>query len=184
MSASNCVLDLMYPAMESVPIEYKNSIFGRRFGVLLFDVNSSLSARYLSNTELLRCYSVSDTSTYSFLDIPTYISQLDDLLPFCTSVNLRAYITSQLVTAAGFADNKLYSASESVDAYQCYQLTSSPSSMDWTSAYNKDASTEVIVHVYQLHQSLLGILIFSSKSNHNFTNILKRVVSGCCTTNS
>ena len=119
MSLSNCVLDPMYPAMELVPIEYNNNIFGRRFGVLLFDVNSSVSARCLANTKLVRCYSVPDTSTYSFLDNPVYISQLDDLLPFCTPVNPRASVTSQSVTATDFADDTLYSVSESVDSYQC-----------------------------------------------------------------
>ena len=69
---------------------------------------------------------------------------MDDLLSLCTPVNLRASIISQLVTAAGFANDTLYSTSKSVDSYQCYQLTLSPSNIDWINAYNKDASNKVI----------------------------------------
>ena len=69
---------------------------------------------------------------------------LDNLLPFSNPSNLRMSITSQLVDIVGFPDDILYSASESVDSYQCYQLTASPTSMDWTSAYNKDNDTRII----------------------------------------
>ena len=144
MSASNCVLDPMYPAMEPVPLEYSNSIFGRRFGVLMFDSETSMSARCLANSELLLCYSVPYNCTPSFIDNPVYTTMLDTLVPFCIPINLRTSITSQLVDITGFADDQRYSASESVDSYQCYQLTAAPTSLDWTSAYHKDSNTSVI----------------------------------------
>ena len=144
MSASNCVLDSIYPAMEPVPSEYSNNIFGRRFGVLIFDKETSMSARYLTNTELLLCYSIPHNCTQSCVDIPVYTSKLDYLLPFCIPVNLRASVTSQLIDLTGFADDIHYSTSESAESYQCYQMSASPTSMDWTSAYNKDSNKKVI----------------------------------------
>ena len=75
---------------------------------LLFDnEKSTWSARCLSNIEILRCYSVSNISTHLFLNNSVYTSQLDDLLPSCTPINLRASITSQLIDIIGCTDDIL-----------------------------------------------------------------------------
>ena len=74
---------------------------------------------------------------------------LDDLLPSCTAVDLRASISSQLVAMVGFHEDTIYGASESADSYQCYQVTASPSNMDWVEAYKKDTNTKVIFLIFQ-----------------------------------
>ena len=53
-STSNLVLDTELPAMEPALQEYNNVIFGRRFGVLIPNEQTSC-ARKLSNIELFWC---------------------------------------------------------------------------------------------------------------------------------
>ena len=52
MNASNIFIDSHYPAMEPSPLEYQNTLFGRRFGALVNNDNN-YGARYLTNLEVL-----------------------------------------------------------------------------------------------------------------------------------
>ena len=144
MSACNCILNPMHPAMEPVPLEYKNGIFGRRFGVLILESEEPVSARCLTNSELLACYSLPLHSVESFLDNSEYTNTLDNLLPCSIPIKLRASITSQLINLAGFTEDITYGASEVADSFQCYQMSASPTTVDWTNAYIQDNSTRMI----------------------------------------
>ena len=54
---------------------------------------------------------------------------MDGLLPSCIPVNLRASITLQLLNVTGLGDGILFDASDSVESYQCYQITASPTNL-------------------------------------------------------
>ena len=56
-SSTNLILDAKFPTMEPTTHDHENTIFGRRFGVLVND-NSTSRARKLTTSELLRCYSI------------------------------------------------------------------------------------------------------------------------------
>ena len=48
MSSSNSMLNPYYPAMEPSPVEHHNTLFGRKFGILI-DTVTSYGARCISN---------------------------------------------------------------------------------------------------------------------------------------
>ena len=79
MFSSNCILDPDYPAMESSPKEYGNSLFGRWFGISV-QSPSGYEARCLLNTELLRCYVGPNDTILNNTDTLFYQDWLDDNL--------------------------------------------------------------------------------------------------------
>ena len=85
-----------------------------------------ISARCLSNTELLRCYLVPDNLIPENIASTHYTNWLDGTMQFGLQCHLRSTVLSQLVELAGFADEMLYDESESSDTYQYYAMTASP----------------------------------------------------------
>ena len=102
--------------MEPSPPECDNSLFLRQFGVLVEHI-SKFVARKLSNPELLRCYSIPEDAIRPQLDEEQYATHLDDTLQCCIPYNMRMSVTNAIVDFAGFTDNIIFSASESLDMY-------------------------------------------------------------------
>ena len=143
-SSPNFILDAQLTAMESAPHEHINSIFGRQFGVLINDEISSC-ARRLSNTKLMRCYSISDNCINGDFDNENYTIILDDNIHYCVPFKMRASIIDSLLAYVGFADDIAFNASESSDNFKFYHMSTLPASLDWTAAYKNDSSMKVIL---------------------------------------
>ena len=147
-SASNYILDPGYPGLEPAPAAYSNNIFGRRFGVPVDNVDG-FTTRHLENTELLHCYSIPTHQFHnSSLDNECYTEWLDDVIHYCIPIELFASVTSNLITIAGFEDDLVYGKSEHSDTHQCYQITASPTTIDWTDAYSADSSTAIMLEQF------------------------------------
>ena len=129
MHSPNVILDPLYPAMEPSPLDHHNTLFGRRFGVLVTTYNS-YDARYISNFEQLRCYSIPKDCIMDNIDTVCYATWLDDNLPFSIPVQMKHSITSNLILRANFAYDDIYNDSETADNFQCYHTTASPANTD------------------------------------------------------
>ena len=101
MNSSNCILDPSYPEMELSPLEYINSIFGRRFGVTSVD-ETPPTAHILSNCELIQYYLIPHKDILISLDNSSYTTWLDNNLPFSIPVKLRTTVTLNLLDYIGF----------------------------------------------------------------------------------
>ena len=115
-SSSQYVIDLQYAAMDPSPLECDISLFGRWFGVLV-EHYSKFAARKLSYSELLRYYSIPEDAIRPQLNEEQYTTHLDDTLRYCIPYNMRMSVTNAIVDFAGFTDNIIFSASESLDMY-------------------------------------------------------------------
>ena len=146
-STSNSALDPGFPAMEPAPAEYNNDLFGRRFGVSVH-TNKVFTAWQLSNIELLRCYSIPAVFFVLPFNFICMTDWLDDMLPFSVPFGLYSTILSQLPEAAGFVDDVVYGNSEHTNTCQCYHVSASPTSLDWTHAYKEDPSTVVMLRAF------------------------------------
>ena len=109
-SSPNPILDAQFLDMEPVSHDHKNSIFGRRFRVLITD-ETSFCARPLSNTELLRCYSLFSEHMDEDFDNDNYTTLFDDNIHYCVHRKMRASITDNLLVHVGFTDDIVFSAS-------------------------------------------------------------------------
>lgn len=143
-AAYNLILDPQFLAMEPSPRENSNRIFNRRFGVLL-SKNNITCARKLSNLELLKCYSIPDYILSKRYNDDTYTPLFDDNIHYCTPFQFRSSITDQLLDHVRFSDDIMFGSSVTVDKFQCYITTLSPTTSDWTTAYNKDNDTKLII---------------------------------------
>ena len=140
MNSSNCIFDPAYLAMEPSPLDNTNSIFGRWFGVASVD-KTHLAVCRLSNCELIQSYSILHEDISTSLDNSNYTKWLDNKLPFSIPVKLRTTVILNLLDYTGFLDDFVYAESETVDNFQCYHMTTSPTTMDWKKTYSKDKST-------------------------------------------
>ena len=95
--------------------------------------------------ELLSCYSIHTTHIKGFINDDKYTKLCDDNMHYCIPINMIASVTDSLIDHVGFTDDITFSASESSDNFQCYHMSKSPTALDWTSAYGKDANTAIIL---------------------------------------
>ena len=58
---------------------------------------------------------------------------------------MRDSITDSILEHFRFADDIELSSSDSSDNFQCYHMTKSPTTLDYTAAYRKDTSTNIIL---------------------------------------
>ena len=71
------MLNPQHATMEPSPPECDNSLFSRRFGVLI-EYDTKFAARKLSNSKLLRCYSIPEDIINQQLDEEKCTAHLDD----------------------------------------------------------------------------------------------------------
>ena len=147
MNSSNCFLDPPYPAMEPSPLENINSIFGRRVGIASVD-KTPLTDSMLSDCGLIQCYSIPHEDISTSLDNSNYTNWLNNNIPFSISVKLRTTVILNLLNYAGCLDDFVYAESETVDNCQFYHMTASPTTMDWTEAYAKNKSAQIIMPMF------------------------------------
>ena len=147
-AAPNYVLDPSYPAMEPSSSEYSNALFGRRFGVPC-NTTAVFTARRLSDSELLRCYSIPMLSDNTVFDSNSSLgSCLDDNLRYVAPISSASILISYLIDAVGFTTDIVYGG-DNADAHQFYTISASPTAMDWKSAYMNDASTRIMLPMLQ-----------------------------------
>ena len=87
---------------------------------------------------------------------------------FNVPVGMKGSIASKLILCANLEYNDMCNKCETADTLQCYQTSSSPTNMDWTSAYQDNKSTS----------SILSILT-ADKQPIWTPSMLKPVASGC-----
>lgn len=143
-ASSNYILDTQFSAMEPSCREYDNSILGRRFGIP-FHNDSGTHSRQVENVELLRCYSIPPALLQETLNSSFYTTLFDDYIHYCTPHHLRNLVTRALLDHVGFSDDIAYGNSECSDNFQCYYIGHTPTALDWTKAYDKDNSTNLII---------------------------------------
>ena len=140
------MLNPQYAPMDPSPPECDNSLFDRQFGVLVKHI-SRFAARKLSNSELLRCYSIPEDSIRPQLDEEQYTTHLDDILQYCIPYNVWISVTNAILDFAEFTDDIIFSVSELSDNFQCYYTKKSPTTVDWTEAYTLDPSTHIMLPI-------------------------------------
>ena len=73
---------------------------------------------------------------------------MDNNLPFSIPVKQRTKVILNLLDYVDFLDDFVYAESETVDNCQCYHMTASPTTMDWTEAYSKNKSAQIIMPMF------------------------------------
>ena len=137
--------------MEPADAEYRNEIFGRRFGVLSVN-GTSFDALRMSNDDITSIYSIPLCNVTKDDHTDNSTRLLDDNLKYCIPFNCRAAITNKLMDHAGFSDDITDSPSESSDNFQYYLMTPAPTSLDWSAAYGDDACAKFICQQLRINK--------------------------------
>ena len=154
ISAADLVLDPAFPATEPVAAILCNSILGRRFGIPSPGINNrDWRIRSLTNSELLQTYSIPASAVPHSTHHTDYSTLLDDLLPFSVPWKLRLDSTNSIVTSTGILDQFAFSNSMHCDTMQCYFTKRTPETLDWTTAYHNDPSTQCIMSGLGIHKA-------------------------------
>ena len=138
-SLSYNVLDKLHLAMEPSDSEYNNCVFGRYFGIHITH-SSSIGNRRATNQELLRCYSVPSLVIPTSIDMHDFALNLDNNLQYCVPFSLHSCVTNSLLSHVNVSTDIPFNVSEVSDNQQCYQMSRTPTTLDWVSAYNLDSS--------------------------------------------
>ena len=101
-----------------------------------------------SNMEMLRCYSIPDSTPDTPLNSNYYTAWLDNYLQCYIPVKSLSIIITHLIDAVGFNEDLVYGR-DHTDSRQIYSIPPSTSALGWSSAYAKDPSTKIIVPTIQ-----------------------------------
>ena len=87
--------------------------------------------------------------------------------------HLHAYIIQNLLKLADFHNDSLYNLSEHVDSAQYYQLGTSPTVMDWITAYIDDHCTKIMLLVFKLEENHTWVYTILDKIDVGYRSSLK-----------
>ena len=70
---------------------------------------------------------------------------LDNNLRYYIPLRFHATITNQLIDHVGLSDDIIYSNIDAAKIFQWYMILSSPTTLDWTTAYAANNATAIIM---------------------------------------
>jgi len=154
ISSADLVLDPVFPATEPVAAILCNSILGRQFGIPSPGINNQdWCIRSLTNSELLQTYSIPASAVPHSKHHTDFSTLLDDLLPLSIPWKLRIDSTNTIVTSTGILDQFAFSSSMHCNTMQCYFTKRTPETLDWSTAYHSDPSTQCIMSGLATHKA-------------------------------
>ena len=146
ISSADLVLDPAFPAAEPVSEALRNPIMGRRFGIPIAGFNDrDWRIRSMTNSELMQAYSIPASMIPQSTSHVIFETLLDDLLPFSNPWKLQDTAINAIIVDTGILDQFAYSNSIHCDTMQCYFTKRTPETLDWTTAYDHDPSTQCIM---------------------------------------
>ena len=122
---------------------------------LVFSGRQQECARHLSKTELLQCYSIVTPNLPVYFDNSQYTAVCDDNVNFFVQANIKSNVISSLLHHVGFTNDITFGTSETVDNLQCYHISKSLTTMDWTTTCTTHIQL-LFLHFCVMTPKLLG----------------------------